>query len=237
VVAEGVLRNIEGDYKGLSRETAKGRREGWFPSLTDNTRAVLRERSWRDAAEARAWLAEQFRLPRDRGQEWAIFVAAEKDTLTAFLCAWFSGYGVPVFALRGYSSEPLEKRVRAMIEDDGRPAVLIYAGNHDPSGEDIDRNFVSQVGAFARVERVALSWDQVVAYDLPPTVGEASDTRAAAFAARRGRLVQVELEALPPDVLRGLYVEAFRRYWDASTYEALLAEEERQRAELNGGSS
>jgi hypothetical protein len=113
--------------------------------------------------------------------------------------------------------------------------VLIYAGDHDPSGEDIDRDFAERVDAFDRVVRVALAWDQVVDHGLPPALGKASDSRAADFEARYGRLVQVELEALPPDVLRSLYVDAFEGYWDKSTYQAVLGEEEVDRAALAGG--
>jgi hypothetical protein len=39
-------------------------------------------------------------------------------------------------------------------------------------------------------------------------VGKATDSRAAAFKARHGRLVQVELEALAPDDLRQLFEDA-----------------------------
>ena len=112
--------------------------------------------------------------------------------------------------------------------------MLIYAGDHDPSGEDIDRDFVERVGLFDAVVRVALSAEQVIEYALPPQPGKEADPRAEAFQERHGELVQVELEALPPDVLEGLYRAAFTRYWDKSTYDALLVQEEAQREELRG---
>jgi len=43
---------------------------------------------------------------------------------------------------------------------------------------------------------------------------------------------QVELDALPPDVLRRLDREAVAEFWDASTYEAVLSRESSERAVL-----
>jgi hypothetical protein len=46
LVADGTLQNLDSSYKGLSRETAKARREGSFPSLVDRTRRVDRQLSF-----------------------------------------------------------------------------------------------------------------------------------------------------------------------------------------------
>ncbi len=62
-----------------------------------------------------------------------------------------------------------------------------------------------------------------------------SDSRAGAFVRRHGQLVQVELDALPPDVLRSLYAEAVERLWDvvsAYAYEDVLEQEHEERVEL-----
>ena len=110
--------------------------------------------------------------------------------------------------------------------------MLIYAGDFDPSGEDIDRDLLARTGCFEEVERVALTAGQVEEYDLPPQVGKATDSRAAAFVARHGRLVQVELDALPPNVLRGLYAAAIGHYVDTSAFAASREREGHERAAL-----
>ena len=108
------------------------------------------------------------------------------------LQAWFGDHGLPMLALGGYSSQSFEANVIADIFADGRPAVLLYAGDFDPSGEDIDRNFVEQVACFDSVVRVALTPEQVEDHQLPPQPGKTSDSRSAAFRQRHGVLVQVE---------------------------------------------
>lgn len=62
-------------------------------------------------------------------------------------------------------------------------------------------------------------------FNLPPAPGKASDSRAAAFTARHGRLVQVELEALDPTDLRRLYEDALAPFWDTTAFDAALAQE------------
>ena len=56
LVADGTLPNLDKSYKGLSRETAKGRRAGTFPRLVDRTRRVDRYKSFAGPEDARDWL-------------------------------------------------------------------------------------------------------------------------------------------------------------------------------------
>ena len=65
-------------------------------------------------------------------------------------------------------------RWRAPVQS-WRPAILLYAGDFDPSGEDIDRDFQKRCPWFKEVVRVALSADQVREYSLPVNPGKVSD--------------------------------------------------------------
>ena len=134
--------------------------------------------------------------------------------------------GIPTLTLRGYSGQELVTDTQNDIRVANRPSVLLYAGDFDPSGEDIDRDFVQRVGAFDEVIRVALTADQVIDYVLPPQLGKADDPRAADFVARHGELVQVELEALDPDDLHGLYEDALADFWDMSAFEESVTAEQ-----------
>lgn len=44
--------------------------------------------------------------------------------------------------------------------------------------------------------------------------------------------MQVELDAVDPGVLRGLYQRVIDRYWDAAAFRAALASEKQHRAVL-----
>jgi hypothetical protein len=162
----------------------------------------------------------------------SIYLGIEKHGLLGLMQSWFDDLGIPIVPLGGYTSQSFIDEVRADIERQKRPAVLLYGGDFDPSGEDIERDFIERVGLFDRVIRIALTEAQVTEYDLPPAMGKAGDSRASTFIAKYGRLVQVELDALPPDVLRGLFQAAIDELWDTSKYEAVLEQERRDRRRL-----
>ncbi|MGH9324390.1 MAG: hypothetical protein ACRD3V_31455 [Vicinamibacteria bacterium] len=197
LVAAQLIPNTTNAYKSLSRYTAQARRAGTFPALMDRTRSIHRYRAFAGAVEAREWLARIYRRDRTEGQPVSLYLGVEKAGIVEQLQEWFGDLGVPVLALGGYGSQTYVDDVVEDVEASGRPAVLLYAGDHDPSGEDIDRDFVSRTGCWSEVRRVALTAAQVEEYNLPPQAGKTTDSRAAGFIARHGRLVQVGARRSP----------------------------------------
>jgi hypothetical protein len=232
LVAAGLLPNTLSAYKHLSARTAEARRAGWFPPFMDRTRSIHRYRTFTSESAARAWVRAIYRRDRTEGQEWSVYLGVEKAGIVEQLRDWFGELGVPILALGGYSSQTYVDDVAGDVSAQGRPAVLLYAGDHDPSGEDIDRDFLERTGCFTTDVRVALSAEQVQSYGLPPQPGKETDSRAAGFIARHGELVQVELDALDPDDLRALFQAALDGYWDESLYEEMLEREAEERDRL-----
>jgi len=232
LVSREILPNTQTSYKSLSSRTAEARRNGTFPPLEDRVRGIDRRYGWTSPEAALKSIAATYRRDRTEGQPFSVYLGVEKSGMVNQLDAWFSRRGLPLLALGGYSSQTLADEVRRDVEHQKRPAVLLYAGDHDPSGEDIDRDFVARTDCWYQVVRVALSATQVAEHDLPPLPGKASDSRAAAFAERHGGLVQVELDALPPDVLHDLYDEALEPWWDDDAYDEALAQEDADRSAI-----
>lgn len=232
LVAALLLPNTDTSYKTLSSRTAAARRAGTFPELVDRTRQIHEPDTFADPADALQVLADQYRRDRTGGQQWSIYLSVEKRGLVQQLRSWFGEQGLPVVELGGYCGQAHVDRVRGHVRVQNRPAVLLYAGDFDPSGEDIDRDFIARTDCWAKVERVALNAGQVEQYQLPPQPGKATDSRAAGFVARHGELMQVEVDALPPDTLRELFTDAVDAYWDMSTYEHVQREEADERSEL-----
>jgi hypothetical protein len=232
LVAAARLPNTTNAYKALSRHTAEARREGTFPELMDRNRLIHRDQHFTDPTMAKAWLRTIYRRDRTEGQPVSVYLGVEKAGILAQLEEWFGDYGVPILALGGYASWSYEHAVIQDVEETARPAVLLYGGDHDPSGEDIDRDFIAKTDCWTVVRRVALTAAQVVEYDLPPQPGKDTDSRAARFVQRHGRLVQVELDALPPDILQELFTRALAEFWDQSLFKAALAREEADRNTL-----
>lgn len=233
LVAAGLLPNVLQAYKGLSDRTTRAREAGEFPDLLDRTRRIHRHPHFADVTDALVWLREIYRRDRTEGQAHSVYIGVEKAGLVEQLQAWFGNFGIPMLALGGYASHTYKRMVLADVSAHRRPAVLLYGGDFDPSGEDIDRDFIAKTGCWSRVVRVALRREQVEEHDLPPAYGKTTDSRASGFVARHGRLVQVELDALPPDVLQRLFAGALAAYWDQEAHQAVLATEADERAVLD----
>lgn len=232
LVSAQLIPNTDTSYKRLSSLTADGRRAGTFPELLDRGRTIYRHGTFADPADALEALEASYRLDRTRGQDVSLYLGVEKNGLVEQLRTWFGDRGFPVLALGGYASQSYVREVVTDVERLARPAVLLYAGDHDPSGEDIDRDWIARTGCWAKVVRVALSAEQVTRYDLPVNTGKAADSRSAGFVARHGALRQVEVDALPPETLRALFTEAIAPFWDVSLYSSTLDQEERDVSEL-----
>jgi hypothetical protein len=204
--------------------------------LIDRTRRIHRYQSFDSPEDAVDWLRQIYRRDRTEGQDVSIYLGVEKAGIVEQLESWFGALGIPILAFGGYSSQSYVDDIKEDVAAQDRPAVLIYAGDFDPSGEDIDRDFLERTGCFDNVVRVALTADQVEQYELPEQMGKRSDTRARKFVERHGRLVQVELDALPPDLLRDLYANAIADYWDESAFKAAVAREREDAAALSEAS-
>jgi hypothetical protein len=229
LVSEQAIPNTTAAYKRLSALTAEARRAAAFPDLIDRGRAIHRYRHWPNI-EARIDEALQtFRLDRTDGQDVSIYLGVEKAGMVVQLESWFGDLGIPILALGGYSSQTYVDDVAYDATSEGRSAVLLYAGDFDPSGEDIDRDFVERTGCWDKIVRVALTASQVREYSLPINPGKSTDSRAAGFVSRHGELVQVELDALDPDELQRLYDYAIAEHWDESVYRGVLDRERQQR--------
>lgn len=232
LVSEGLIPNSQSVYKQLSHKSAIARREGWFPSLIDRTRAIESYPTWLSPTDSLKDTLNAWRRDRTEGQKHSLYVGVEKHGMTVQLIHWFGDLGIPVLALGGYSSQTFVDVVAADIERQGRPAILFYAGDFDPSGVDIDRDFEERTEIFSKVIRVALNRKQVDDYDLPPMPGKETDSRSAKFILAHGELVQVELDALKPEDLRKLYKKAIDRYFDKKIWQKVVDREDIERGEL-----
>lgn len=252
LVAAEMLPNTQQAYGSLSTQSAEARRgsskfyAGTFPRLMDRGRDIDRPHLWSDARDAAAWLADRYMEPRAATQEQNLYVAVEKNALRGQLFQWFAPMGLPVIALGGYPSQTLADEVYDDTKDKarrGKPNILIYAGDFDADGEDIQRDFEHRAGCFDEVVRVALTPEQIEQFELPPQPGKWSSARARGFAEKYEDLfesvygydlVQIELDALPPEDLRRVYQEAIDEFFDYEAFEAVKAHEaiEKRKVEM-----
>ena len=111
---------------------------------------------------------------------------------------------------------------------------MLYFGDFDPSGEDMDRHLVDALSYFdldsyiIDFERIAVTEDQIDEYDLPPIPEDSEtldkldkDSRKGGFINKYGQLMAVELDALlaiVPDQFKLLMQESVDQYFDQTIY-------------------
>lgn len=105
-------------------------------------------------------LRDWYRLDRTEGQEHALYVAVEKDTLRQQLTGRLAEAGVLVLVVRGFSSQSYADVVRGRVTRGQREAVLVVVGDFDCSGEDAERDWVAPTGCWSRTGRVLLTCHQ-----------------------------------------------------------------------------
>jgi hypothetical protein len=123
-----------------------------------------------------------------------------------------------------------------------KPAHVLYVADFDPAGVVMPIAVARQaqfyretlrIDAELTIEQVALTGEQVDAYDLPRVPIKESDTRAAGFEARNGTgAVELDaLEALHPGTLAGVVRDAAQPYIDATLNLRLSGAERQARSE------
>jgi hypothetical protein len=124
---------------------------------------------------------------------------------------------------------------RENIRDAVRSAVVLYLGDHDPSGEDMVRDIKVRLDEFGvidlTVEKVGLTITQVKQYNPPPNPAKITDPRAADYIAKFGNS-SWEVDALPPNVLTRLIRAAFARHIDKGLMDEVKAREEKDKTRL-----
>jgi hypothetical protein len=86
-------------------------------------------------------------------------------------------------------------------------------------------------GVYPKINKCALTMEDIKRYNLPPDFAKKTDTRAAKFIARHGD-VSVELDALPADVLRDRLISEVESYMDLDALEQVQQEEDEERERL-----
>lgn len=134
----------------------------------------------------------------------------EKQALAQVVNEVASGYQVPVTPGRGYNSFTQLKELAVKLEQDtainGKPIKVLYFGDFDPSGIDIDKSLTKRLQSYCKADitviRCALTEDDVTHLPSSPVPKKKlGDSRLPSYYAKYGDNVW-ELDALPPTDLK-----------------------------------
>ena len=236
LVASGALENNHKRYKSLIDLIGNARMAGLidWDSIVDRGRVARKPSEWEGPAAILESAAMSYRLDRWEGQDNYIEVWCEKDALSSVIEPVTEEYHLRYLACRGYASltaifDASIRLTMALIQ--GKTPVIIYLGDHDPSGMDMNRDIGDRLELMElnlddiTVDRIALNYDQVEEHRPPPNPAKEADSRAEGYISEYGASCW-ELDALEPAVLSELITDAIEDRIDLGLYNKRLADEE-----------
>jgi len=150
LVAGDVIPNDDVVYKKLSGVLGDLRYSGLidWDAIEDRGRVPYLPYFADDVPDALNDIARQFRLDRQAGQPKMIEVWTEKDAVSGILSRVTSQYHVRLVVNKGYSSDSAmysayERFVGAIKR--GQRVIVLYFGDHDPSGLDMVRDIRQRI--------------------------------------------------------------------------------------------
>ena len=180
--------------------------------IVDETRELERVSTWANpAAYARA-VARSYRRDFWNQQPRRVMVVSEKGTVRGLLRPVLDDFAVGFQVMHGFSSATIVHDISE--DDDGRPLVILYAGDFDPSGmfmseEDLPTRFSKYDGNHVVLRRIALTRRQGSGLPSFPATDKRKDPRYKWFVANYGDRCW-ELDAMDPNALRRVVEHAIR---------------------------
>ncbi len=255
-VSRDWLANTVKNYKMLTSVLTDGRYNGdidW-DAIEDRGREPDSPGDWKHINNILDAAVHSFKLPRWRNQEYYVEVWVEKMALAGVLAPITHKHHVTLMVNKGYSSasamyesaQRMMSEINAADDDeadklldlygrDTKIPVVLYLGDHDPSGKDMVRDIEARLTEFGvpdlEVCSVALTTAQVKKHKPPPNPAKLTDSRAKAYIAEFGPH-SWELDALPPRELNQIVEDAIAERKDQALFDAVIQEEERQRTKV-----
>ena len=241
LVARDLLENSSRSYKRLGNIISDGRLAGLidWEMIVDRGRPVIFPSHWDSPADIVRAAADSFRIDKWEEQPSHVEVMVEKQALEGILIPVCAELDIRFTANKGYSSQSAMYRAGQRMGDavmHGKDVHVLYLGDHDPSGLDMDRDILDRLSMFSSeviwsVKRLALTWDQIEEYQPPKNPAKMTDTRARAYVLEFGDS-SWELDALEPALLVSLVRDTVQEIRDEELWDEAVEREDEMKAEL-----
>jgi hypothetical protein len=232
-------KNHQQNYKWLGDLVSRARVGGRIDwrHISDPTRESSGgDGGWGSPGEAVGSIVDWYSIPKWEGQDSYVEVWVEKEALVDIISRPCGRWNVRYMACKGSPSSTAvhdaAQRLRR-YERDGRKTEIIYLGDHDPTGLDINRDIQDRLETFrsaARLDRIALNMDQITD-DLPPSPAKLTDSRANSYIELYGDDTW-ELDAMEPAAMEALVETAILERLDQEKWDERAEQEETERRTL-----
>jgi hypothetical protein len=231
------IEKSEHGYAKVQEQVLALRRAGRlsYGSIADSTRYVRKPQTfdgWEDALQDTAHFYRKS-LWADSNEKVEVWL--EKSALAGVLYPVTSEYDVALMPTGGYSSETFVYEAISALQGTGKILVIYALYDFDRSGDDAAQSLREKVerlgaqyGVRVRFRSLGLSIRQVYALNLPTRPAK----RTTAADVRWPFDFAVELDAVPPDVLRAMVRDAIEEHLPPEQLDYLKAVEALERETL-----
>jgi hypothetical protein len=227
----GLVEKAESGYAKVQNDLTLMRRSGELPYgwLADNTRWQRKPRTFDSVQQALEDAAKLYRKSLWTDADSYVEIWLEKDALAGVIYPITSMFDVPLMVARGYASLSFLHSAAEYINTLDAPTYIYHLGDFDPSGvnagEKIEET-LQEMAPYAEIyfKRIAVTEEQIIAWDLPTRPTKTTDTRAKNFGD-----ISVELDAIEPNRLRGHVRVAIEQHLPRHQFEVLMAVEQSER--------
>jgi hypothetical protein len=211
----GLIRSMSvSDMQRVYRLLKEARERGLirWDWIVDETRELERRPSWDNPADFVRTVSRSYRRDFWNQQPARVEVWSEKGTIRGVLAPVLDQYGVGFRVMHGFGSATIVNDVAQ--DDDGRPLVVLYVGDYDPSGlymseHDLPARLDRYGGDHVRLKRIALRRQHLTGLPSFAASDKRKDPRYAWFVKDYGTRCW-ELDALDPNKLRALVERAIK---------------------------
>lgn len=233
LVSANLIPNNDKEYGKLSEQLTHARLAGLvdWDIIEDHGRQPQIHPEWETLGGLVDSAAASFRLPRWADQKYYVELWTEKDALSTVLLPITNKYHINLVVNRGFSSTSAmyhaSKRIIEAESNDKIP-VILYLGDHDPSGLDMDRDIRDRLKIFGfdiKPLRIGLIMAQIQKFNPPPNPAKLSDSRAAKYVEQYGES-SWEVDAIPPQELSKIVELAIQEFVDVDKYNTVIGREE-----------
>lgn len=222
LVSRDLIANTVQEYSKLGTAISNGRLAGFidWEMIIDRGRETLAAPYWKDPQDFLDSVCPQFAIDVWKTQPVHVEVMCEKQALEGIVAPVCRELNVPFSSNKGYVSQSFlwrkSQEFLSLLLDGKVEIILLYLGDHDPSGLDMDRDLLERLETFLRedgcrheqdafedriqVTRVALTREQIHKYNPPPNPAKLTDSRAGDYIKEHGPY-SWELDSLEPRVL------------------------------------
>lgn len=231
LVARDIIPNKSSEYQKLSTLLTNARYNGdinW-EAIEDRIRIPKLPNIFYDTKHLIEIACQNYQLDRWKKQKFYIELWTEKDAISSVINPITRKYQISVVVNRGYSSaSSMYDSAQRLLEQDGKIKILLYLGDHDPSGLDMDRDIqqrLEEFGADVQVIRIGLTSEQIKQYNPPTNPAKLKDPRSKWYVKNFG-YTSWEVDALRPEILQELIESSILKYLDLGKYKQVQEKEQ-----------